>query len=251
MCPKTNSTKTMVEPALIEQETPSSSGGRGGEAGSPPLPPPETVPDWASLPHDVVVEIFSRLRHADILGGAGLACAPWRRAAADEPTLWRRIDLGFDDGDRIDNVTGAARLAMARAAVDRSAGRCESFCGPVDRHVLVYLAAGAPLLRSLHVVYAPWCLPEAFSGRVIAKLRMLERLVLGGGLFLRSTLLELLEHCPRLEVLQAGDCTADRVIGSRLRLRCRRKIKVVSLPAMIQNYCFCRLCHQDRQRGNI
>lgn len=100
----------------------------------------EAQAGWASLPRDVAWEIFRRLRHVDILRGAGLACASWRQLAADEPALWRSIDVAFDKDDDGEERPFLARLAMGRAAVDRSAGRCESFRGPADRHLLVYLA---------------------------------------------------------------------------------------------------------------
>ncbi|KAF8653735.1 hypothetical protein HU200_061848 [Digitaria exilis] len=172
---------------------------------------------WASLPRDVAWEIFRRLRHVDILRGAGLACASWRRLAADEPALWRSIDVAFDKDD--DRSTIDQRLAMGRAALDRSAGRCE-----------------APSLRSLHVT-SPWCLPDAYMDSVITKLPMLEQLVLTGGLLLTSTLRALLKHCPRLKMLDAGDCNIDQDVSYRLWRKCGRTIKVLDLPRKVFFYC--------------
>uniref|UniRef100_A0A453NEW5 Uncharacterized protein n=1 Tax=Aegilops tauschii subsp. strangulata TaxID=200361 RepID=A0A453NEW5_AEGTS len=86
-----------------------------------PLPSPAEWRDWAGLPSNL-----SRLPQADVLreAGVGLACKPWRRAAVEEDLLWRRIDLAApEDADR---DAPAGWKAMARAAVDRSAGRCES-----------------------------------------------------------------------------------------------------------------------------
>nr|CAB3483517.1 unnamed protein product [Digitaria exilis] len=185
---------------------------------------------WASLPRDVAWEVFRRLRQVDILRGAGLACASWRRVAADEPALWRSIDVAFDKDD--DRSTIDERLAMGRAALDRSAGRCESFRGPADRHLLVYLADRAPSLRSLHVT-SPWCLPDAYIDGVITKLPMLEELVLTGGLLLTSTLRALLKHCPRLKMLDAGDCNIDQDVSYRLWRKCGRTIK--DLPTGTQS----------------
>ncbi|KAF8646538.1 hypothetical protein HU200_065758 [Digitaria exilis] len=174
--------------------------------------------DWAALPRDILLEIFGRLQQGDILHGAGLACAAWRRAAAEEPTLWRTIDVDFNEGDHIDIQNYMARMAIGRTA-------CESFRGVADRDLLAHIAAGAPSLRSLEVKMA-WCLPDAFFDRVVTELPMLERLVLHGGLLLRSTLDGLLQHCPRLEVLDAYLCSTDKPIEMRMRLMCHKKMKV-------------------------
>jgi len=81
-----------------------------------------------------------------------------------------------------------------------------SFRGPLDRHLLAYLADRAPLLRSLHVAPAGWCLPEADTDdSVITKLPRLERLVLRGGIFRTPTLRALLKHCP----LPASRCSTS------------------------------------------
>jgi hypothetical protein len=110
---------------------------RKSEALTDPTMPPSSrrgleaaeLRDWASLPSDVLLVILSRIPQADLLCGAGLACASWRRLAVDEPLLWRRIDLSSSNAP-----------AMARTAVDRSAGLCESFHGRVDCDFLRYLA---------------------------------------------------------------------------------------------------------------
>uniref|UniRef100_A0A8I7BB35 F-box domain-containing protein n=1 Tax=Hordeum vulgare subsp. vulgare TaxID=112509 RepID=A0A8I7BB35_HORVV len=95
--------------------------------------------DWAALPGTVLRAILERFQ-TDLLRGTGpgLACASWRRAAVDDPLLWRRIDLASDEDMQRDAPAGWQ--AMARAAVDRSAGRCESFRGRADGEFLVYLA---------------------------------------------------------------------------------------------------------------
>ena len=100
-------------------------------------PDRESWRDFSALPRDVLMGIFSRLPHADILRGAGLVCASWRRLAVAEPELWRDIDLSSSDDDKIVRRP----TAMERAAVDRSAGQCQSFRGPADGDFLAYLAA--------------------------------------------------------------------------------------------------------------
>lgn len=100
--------------------------------------------DWAALPRDILLQILGRLQQADVLRGAGLTCASWWRVAVEEPTLWRTIDIHFNEGDHVDEQSWVARLAMGRAA----AGRCESFRGIADWDLLAYIAA-----RYVHVQY--------------------------------------------------------------------------------------------------
>jgi hypothetical protein len=91
--------------------------------------------DWAALPDDILCLILGLLPQADILRGAALVCASWRRLALDEPLLWRRIDLTAEEDD-----PPAGWAAMTCAAVRHSAGGCESFRGRVDLIVLFSLA---------------------------------------------------------------------------------------------------------------
>ncbi|XBI35512.1 hypothetical protein VPH35_121186 [Triticum aestivum] len=173
---------------------------------------PEEWRDWASLPHDVLYIILSRLR------GAGLACPPWRRVAKVEPLLWRHIDLSPNPLRLSPPPTGWK--AMARAAVERSDGRCESFSGHVDADVLVHLAdrhvlltyfhlarcIDAPLLRNLSVTGWPYIRDGKLVTEIIRKLPLLERLELWSGCFQKELLDALFDHCPRLELLDAREC---------------------------------------------
>ncbi|KAF8663170.1 hypothetical protein HU200_055771 [Digitaria exilis] len=142
---------------------------------------PATTGDWAALPDDALLAIFGRLGHADIFLGAELTCASWRRVAVREPTLWRRIDLKSTDGSRARRNPSSPRAwrAMARAAVGRSAGKCESYAGSVDADFLAYLAASSPSLRSLHVTsFFHLPIKESAADMEIPYLPMLEHLML-------------------------------------------------------------------------
>ncbi|KAL6627043.1 hypothetical protein ACP70R_030769 [Stipagrostis hirtigluma subsp. patula] len=197
-----------------------------------------TTRNWAALPRDVQWALFSRLPQADILRGAGLACASWRRTAVDEPLLWRHINIASQEDDEAKDVP-ARRMAMARAAVDRAGGGCESYRGPADPSFLAYLAARSPSLRGLEVTSRLY-LPDSFVGKVIAKLPMLERLVLRRGLVVKATLRALMEHCPRLELLHAGGCYMMEAMGSRMRARLETTIKDLALPPLSGGGCsFC------------
>ncbi|KAL6843349.1 hypothetical protein ACP4OV_027062 [Aristida adscensionis] len=84
--------------------------------------------DWADgLPMDALLGILHRLDHADVLVAADRVCRSWRRAARDEPSLWRRVAMrGSGHRDRL--AFGFDGSTMAREAVRRAAGQCEAFC---------------------------------------------------------------------------------------------------------------------------
>ncbi|KAM0851354.1 hypothetical protein ACQ4PT_052475 [Festuca glaucescens] len=102
------------------------------------LPPPAEWRDWAALHSNALCAILSKIPQADILrgAGAGLACKLWRRIAVEEDLLWRRIELAAAEDTDPDGPAGWQ--VMARAAVDRSAGRCESYRGRADAEFLMY-----------------------------------------------------------------------------------------------------------------
>jgi hypothetical protein len=79
--------------------------------------------------------------------GAEFVCTTWRRVAVGEALLWRRIDMGID---KI-SVFHPARRAMARAALDRSAGQCEAFWGSCDSEMLLYLVGRYGLVLCLSI----------------------------------------------------------------------------------------------------
>ncbi|GJN39453.1 hypothetical protein PR202_gb28574 [Eleusine coracana subsp. coracana] len=98
--------------------------------------------DWSALPRDILLGVLLKLGPCEIMQGAELVCTTWRHAAVEEPSLWRHIDMGTD----------SVRLAVARAAVDRSAGQCEAFSSGICNHdLLFYLVERAPYLKSLRL----------------------------------------------------------------------------------------------------
>ncbi|KAE8781534.1 putative F-box/LRR-repeat protein 22 [Hordeum vulgare] len=189
--------------------------------------------DWAALPRDVLCLILSLVPQADILRGAGRVCVSWRLLAVDEPLLWRHIDVAADKDKDADPPVWWQ--AMACTAVRRSAGHCESFRGRVDDIFLLYLVDRVPLLRSLHVTcrYNMGRMErEIFMAMVVKKLPLLEQLVLSGGLIEQATLTAFADHCPRLQLLDAGGCYTWNPINTTLRARLKRMIKDVRLPGL-------------------
>ncbi|KAL6658878.1 hypothetical protein ACP70R_002918 [Stipagrostis hirtigluma subsp. patula] len=107
--------------------------------------------DWAEgLPLDALLAILHRLGHVGVLMAADRVCRSWRRAARDEPSLWRRITMRCDQW----MAAKLNRRGVACAAVRRSAGQCEAFCGEYvgNDGFLVYLSEQAPCLKSLRLI---------------------------------------------------------------------------------------------------
>ncbi|KAL6596938.1 hypothetical protein ACP70R_047072 [Stipagrostis hirtigluma subsp. patula] len=81
--------------------------------------------DWAELPPELVSSVFHRLDPVQIMLAADKVCRSWRRAARDEPELWRRVDMR---GHRALAFRGLVDLdKVAVDAVMRSRGQCEVF----------------------------------------------------------------------------------------------------------------------------
>ncbi|XP_037462367.1 F-box protein SKIP19-like [Triticum dicoccoides] len=105
---------------------------------------------WADMPLDAILAVFHKLDHIDILMAADQVCSSWRRAARDEPALWRRIVMrgNADLSSRIN------RQGIACDAVRRSAGQCEAFCGEYagDAGFLLYLSEESSTYKLDHVL---------------------------------------------------------------------------------------------------
>ncbi|KAL6843346.1 hypothetical protein ACP4OV_027059 [Aristida adscensionis] len=113
--------------------------------------------DWAEgLPTDVLLAILHRLDHAHILAAADRVCRAWRRAARDEPSLWRRITMTAGRGIRFDRrpIVKLNRRGMTCEAARRSAGQCEAFRGVFAGNdgFLLYLSERAPNMKSLQLI---------------------------------------------------------------------------------------------------
>ncbi|CAN6210176.1 unnamed protein product [Urochloa humidicola] len=109
--------------------------------------------DWAGLPPDLVSSILHRSDPVQIMLGADKVCRSWRRAARDEPELWRRIDMrGYEE---LAHRSLADLDQMAVDAVLRSQGQCQAFAGgraSASDGFLRFLAHQAPTLKSLILI---------------------------------------------------------------------------------------------------
>lgn len=107
--------------------------------------------DWTEMPSDALAAVFAKLDVTDLLTGAGLVCCAWRRLAATDPTLWRRVDMNHQ-GDLLETVEVEA---MARAAVDRAAGTMEAFWADsfVTDGLLRYISERSQQLFPLSITF--------------------------------------------------------------------------------------------------
>ncbi|KAM3208825.1 hypothetical protein ACQJBY_063485 [Aegilops geniculata] len=156
--------------------------------------------DWAELPRDVLLAVLSRLDHIEILMGPDMVCSPWRKAATDEPELWRRIDMRFHYADGF-YLNSRKLLQMVRAAMGRSAGRCEAFWGGsyVTERILSLVGNAAPSLKSLRLIECCDIVDLAFK-LVITKFPMLEELEISNCMHRFPETLEVIgDACPLLK----------------------------------------------------
>ncbi|TVT99942.1 hypothetical protein EJB05_54657 [Eragrostis curvula] len=105
--------------------------------------------DWSEMPSDALAAVLAKLDATELLTGAGLVCRAWRRLAATDPTLWRRVDMSHQ-GDLLETEEAED---MARAAVDRAAGTMEAFWADsfVTDGLLRYISQRASSLKSLQL----------------------------------------------------------------------------------------------------
>ncbi|XP_044406005.1 putative F-box/LRR-repeat protein 23 [Triticum aestivum] len=139
-----------------------------------PVPLPER--DWAELHPDLISCIFHKLDQAELLlGGVAGVCRSWRRAAREEPELWRCIDLRGGLWFVPPFHPKFSLEAMVRAALRLSQGQCEAFLTNLaDDDILLLLAKQAPALKCLHL-HRCYVSDEGFAA-VIKMLPLLEEL---------------------------------------------------------------------------
>ncbi|CAN6203900.1 unnamed protein product [Urochloa humidicola] len=163
-------------------------------------PPSPEIRDWAELPLDLISRVFHQLGPVELLiGGAAGVCRSWRRAARDEPELWRHVDMrGYATRCRRSHVP---MDALVRAAVRLGAGQCEAFWGDTgDDDLLCLLAGQASSLNSLRLISCYEMSSKAFAAS-ITKFSMLEELEISkcSGIVSHESLEVIAKSCPRLK----------------------------------------------------
>ncbi|EEE68187.1 hypothetical protein OsJ_26333 [Oryza sativa Japonica Group] len=166
------------------------------------LPAPDER-DWSELPVDALSVFFAKIGAIEILMGAGLVCHSWLEAAK-VPDLWRSLDMTRHKV--IFKKTIGVMCAMARVAVDRSAGKLESFWAQnfVTSDLLKYIGERTTSLKSIRLIAytrVPW--KELVN--LAAKSPLLEDLEHS----YRDSLEEFFEHlgckCPQLRCLRVNN----------------------------------------------
>ncbi|TVU02061.1 hypothetical protein EJB05_52427, partial [Eragrostis curvula] len=214
--------------------------------------------DWSALPGDILYAVFLRLGTREIMRCADKVCRAWRRAAAGEPALWRRVDLTLT---MVPARSTRRWKAMARAAMDRAAGQCEAFWGPCDNEFLRYLVeshdtpqklfesicCACPRLKALRINFRLdhtsdyydsdldlFC-QEKYAEYAIPVMGELNSLELLGYHLTAEGLTAILDSCPVLESLMApeSDYYDNNFIidnmDEELRAKCA-KLKQLIIP---------------------
>ncbi|TVU50382.1 hypothetical protein EJB05_01752, partial [Eragrostis curvula] len=175
------------------------------------LPPPAAVSGWACLPCDILLDIFLRVGHRDVLLGAGVVCAAWWRLARDEPALWRRIDPTLPDDEAI-LCDDACHLP--HWLFDEDAAAADHGYDQADRDGP---RRCSPQRRAVRGFPRPWQRrPTLPCGQLL------------GNSFTRDVLLRIISACPKLKSLDIRELDVDQW-DQHLRKKCSR-IDNVSLP---------------------
>ncbi|TVU15701.1 hypothetical protein EJB05_39238, partial [Eragrostis curvula] len=166
--------------------------------------------DWAGgLPTDVLLAIFHRLDHADVLMSVDSVCREWRRAARDEPSLWRRITVRWHFVDDF-----FLRCLNSQAPFLKSLRLI--YCDLVSLGGLAAAVTAHPLLEELELslcgnIRRNWASFQQCSHRVT-----------------NEGLEAILDSCPKLEYLDIRHCFNIEV-DTTLLSKCSG-IKTLRLP---------------------
>ncbi|KAK1677155.1 hypothetical protein QYE76_038003 [Lolium multiflorum] len=155
--------------------------------------------DWAELPADSISCVLHKLSLPELLlGGVAEVCRSWRRAAREEPELWRRIDVRH-----LPDVPPFTRRAtlenVMRSALRLSAGQCHTFLAMnLDDNLFMLIAQRAPFLKSLELTGRYLSYKRGFAN-AIKKLPLLEELSLVNYYCDAEELGLIAKACPRLK----------------------------------------------------
>ncbi|KAF0919585.1 hypothetical protein E2562_030013 [Oryza meyeriana var. granulata] len=178
-------------------------------------------PQWAELQTDCLVHVFRRLELDDLASAAPLVCRGWR-LAADDPSLWRALDLRHDHLARFmpwgalaaafARNYGVERFGLAgflRLCVARAAGSVADLAlppllasPPAADTELDHVAAECPELRRLALPKLSSA-DEARLPELVPRWRRLQHLELDSKpSSFPAVAAQLALHCPDLAVLK-------------------------------------------------
>uniref|UniRef100_A0ACD5YEX0 Uncharacterized protein n=1 Tax=Avena sativa TaxID=4498 RepID=A0ACD5YEX0_AVESA len=171
-----------------------------------PIPEPP-MEEGTQLPLDALSLIFAKVG-VDVLMGAGLVCRFWLHAAR-VPDVWRTLHMEMEDNKALRSETTNILRALAKVAVNRSAGQLEAFAGYsfVNNDLLMHIAERSPSLKSLRLNNC-WFITDDVFEKVIrnshlSELRSLELVNINIG---NKGLMALLDNAPHLDSLYLWNC---------------------------------------------
>ncbi|XBH60371.1 hypothetical protein VPH35_114981 [Triticum aestivum] len=122
--------------------------------------------DWADLHPDLISRVFHKLNLVELLaGGVARVCSSWRRAAREDPELWRRMRINLHRGLWFRYDLKFVLVAMVRdAALRFSKGQCKTFCSDLaDDDILLVLARQAHYRNRLFLYRCPIVTKEGLA----------------------------------------------------------------------------------------
>ncbi|CAL5080332.1 unnamed protein product [Urochloa decumbens] len=159
--------------------------------------------DWAGLPPKLISCILRKLDPVQIMLGADKVCRSWRRAARDEPELWRRVDMRGHEELARRNMADLNQIAAD--AVRRSQGQCEAFTA--ERTTLSVTDGFLRFLGN----------QEAMAIATMHGICSLQ--LVHNNLITNQGLVAILDNCPRIESLEIRKC-CNIIIDDALRAKC-------------------------------
>ncbi|CAM0910508.1 unnamed protein product [Alopecurus aequalis] len=196
--------------------------------------------DWAELPADAISCILHKLDVVELLlGGVAAVCRSWRRAAREEPELWRRIDMR--DVPCISSFGWRASFRnIMWAALRLSAGQCQTFFAGeyLDDELFLLLAEKVFIslnaLKSLHLVKCGYYISNEGFANAIKKFHLLEEVELSWCLSDTQVLELVAGLCPGLKHFRLVDNrwqfepNDDRKAHAIARMRGLRSLHIVN-----------------------
>ncbi|KAJ1691500.1 hypothetical protein LUZ63_015655 [Rhynchospora breviuscula] len=178
--------------------------------------PPADERNWAELHQEVLMVIFDKIGMHEVLLRTSKVCHPWRKAARDDPLLWKVIDMRKKSKDcpinhEIDRIEAKVKVEKGLANVVKNAVNFggnnvqqlsigDFYDEDLLENLLEYIAERARLLKNISIE----CF--TFNGRMamaLGKLKQLEELtIVWSRMPLGFVMRAIGAECPQLKCLK-------------------------------------------------
>ncbi|KAM0921724.1 hypothetical protein ACQ4PT_006667 [Festuca glaucescens] len=206
--------------------------------------------DWAELPADAISCVLHKLRLPELLlGGVAEVCRSWRRAAREEPELWRYINVRwlpkvppFTHRATLENIMRAPFLKSLNLTDCYRIFRGGGFANAIKKFPLLeyltlvncycieealqLIAKVCPCLKHFELVHQISChsyrIKECADNRkafAIARMHGLRSLKLVDDNLGNQGLAAIIDNCPNLKYLHIRDCCNISMDGN-LTVKC-------------------------------